>query len=61
MGEFLEENLPGVDAAVLTSYTLRVRMPGRIVASNADAQRARSREGDLTSPSPIPNISLIYI
>jgi hypothetical protein len=33
--DFLDQNLPGVDAAVFTSYTLRVKMPGRIVESNA--------------------------
>ncbi len=35
MEDFLDQNLPGVDAAVFTSYTLRVKMPGRIVESNA--------------------------
>jgi hypothetical protein len=33
--DFLDRSLPGVDAAVFTSYTLRVKMPGRIVESNA--------------------------
>ena len=53
MGEFLEENLPGVDAAVLTSYTLRVRMPGRIVASNADAVEDRTAVWQLDLSDPL--------
>jgi hypothetical protein len=33
---FLERELPGVDATVLTSLEVSLRMPGRLVETNAD-------------------------